>query len=160
MVRRCYFQNNSLTRPKDISIDQFCYAQSGLRYFDLLQPCTLYLSKGTVTPKNIEGPLIMTQQNLTQFFDTTSNKRKPDGPDDNRKTTVTPKKKKIRGQTLKNILTIFDNTLLRRWSYVFNIFQTLNLPGCTMKFSPGLGQYLNLSDQQQIILKQPGASQV
>jgi hypothetical protein len=49
------------------------------------------------------------------------------------------KKKKIRGQTPKNILTIFDNTLLRRWSYVFNIIQTLNLPGRTMKFSPGLG---------------------
>ena len=81
----------------DISIEHFCYAQSGLQYFDLLQPCTLYLSKGTVTPKNIEGPLIMTQQNLTQFVDTTSNKRKPDGPDDDRKTTVTPpppKKKK------------------------------------------------------------------
>ena len=29
--------------------------------------------------------------------------------------------------------------LLRRWSYVFNIIQTLNLPGCTMKVSPGLG---------------------
>ena len=69
----------------DISIEQFCYAQSGLQYFHLLQPCTLYLSKETVTPENIEGPLNMIQQNLTQYFDTTSNIRKPDGPDDNRK---------------------------------------------------------------------------
>ena len=94
MVRRFYFWNNLLSRPMDISIDQFCYAQSGLQYLDLLQHCTIYLSKGTATPENIEGPLIMTQQNLTQFFDTTSNKRKRDEPDDVRKTTVAQKKKK------------------------------------------------------------------
>ena len=82
----------------------------------------------------------MTQQNLTQFFDTTSNKRKPDGPDDNGKTTVTPPKKEENTRT--NAKEHFNNLrqlLLRRWSYVFNIIQTLNLPGCTMKFSPGLG---------------------
>ena len=93
VVRRFYIWNNSLSRPRDISIDQFCYTQSGLRYFDLLQPGTLYLSKVTVTPENIEDPLIMTQQSLTQFFNTTSNKRKSDGSDDDRKTTVTPQKK-------------------------------------------------------------------
>jgi hypothetical protein len=38
MVRRLYFWNNSLSRPVDISIDQLYYAQSGFRYFDLLQP--------------------------------------------------------------------------------------------------------------------------
>jgi hypothetical protein len=38
MVRRFYFWNNSLSRPRDISIDQLLYTHSGFRYFDLLKP--------------------------------------------------------------------------------------------------------------------------
>jgi hypothetical protein len=53
----------------------------------------------------------MSQENLTQCFKSTSNKRKPDGPDGDRKTTVTKKKCKI-GQTLMNILTRFSEQLL------------------------------------------------
>jgi len=34
-----------------------------------------------VTPENIEGRLIISQQRLIQFFKSTSNKQKPEGPD-------------------------------------------------------------------------------
>ena len=44
-------------------------------------PCTLYFHKVKVTPENIEGQLITSQQSLTQFFKSTSNKQKPKGPD-------------------------------------------------------------------------------
>ena len=73
--------------------------------------CTLYFRKVTVTPEHIEGPLIMSQSNLTQFFKSTSNKRNPDGPDGDRKTTVTKTKCEI-GQALMNILTRLSEQLL------------------------------------------------
>jgi hypothetical protein len=69
------------------------YAQSGCRYFDLLQ--TLGDSvKVTVTPENIEDQLIMSQQSLTQFFKSTSNKWKLQGPDGNHEITVVKKNAK------------------------------------------------------------------
>jgi hypothetical protein len=49
----------------------------------------------TVTPENIEGRLIMSQQSLTQFFKSTSNKRKLQGSDGDHETTVTKKCKKV-----------------------------------------------------------------
>ena len=61
--------------------------------------------------KNIEGQLIMSQQSLTEFFKSTNNKRKPDGPDGDRKATVSKTKCKI-GQALMNILTRFSEQLL------------------------------------------------
>jgi hypothetical protein len=39
----------------------------------------LYTSVRYFTPENIEGRLIMSQQSLTQFFKSTSNKRKLQG---------------------------------------------------------------------------------
>jgi len=90
MVRCFIFGTiHSLSWPRDIGIDQLCYNQSSLRYFKLLQQCTLYFCKVTVTPKNIEDGLIMSQQSLTQFFKSTSNKRKPEGTDSDHETTVT-----------------------------------------------------------------------
>ena len=47
-----------------------------------------------VTPENMESRLIMSRQSLTQFFKSTSNKWKLQGPDGHHKTTVTKKNAK------------------------------------------------------------------
>ena len=57
-------------------------------------PCTLYLRNVTVTPENVDGRLIMSQQSLTQFFKSTCNKLKLQGLDGDHETTVTKKKAK------------------------------------------------------------------
>jgi hypothetical protein len=43
MVRRFYFWNNSLSRPRDISIDQLLYTHSGFRYFWSPKAPVLYI---------------------------------------------------------------------------------------------------------------------
>ena len=57
-------------------------------------PCTLYFHKVKVTPENIECRLITSQQSLTQFFKSTSNKWKLQGPDGDHETTVAKKNAK------------------------------------------------------------------
>jgi hypothetical protein len=69
------------------------YAQSGCRYFDLLQTQGDSV-KVTVTTENIENQLIMSQQSLTQFFKSTSNKWKLEGPEGDHEITVAKKNAK------------------------------------------------------------------
>ena len=66
-------------------LKQFIISAKGYRYWSIvlypLSSCTLFFRKVTVTLENIESQLITNQQSLTQFFKSTSNKRKPEGPD-------------------------------------------------------------------------------
>ena len=69
------------TNPEQIRSDSFNTAP------------VLYTSVRYFTPENIEGRLIMSQQSLTQFFKSTSNNRKLQGPVGDHETIVKKKYK-------------------------------------------------------------------
>jgi hypothetical protein len=82
---------------------------------DILQPYTLYFHKETVTPENIEGRLIISQQSQTQFFKSKCNKRKLEGHNCNRSQHLSIMMTISLSHQLINSSFII---LLRRWSYV------------------------------------------